>query len=109
MRWLMASLAIVVFGIILFGPRRDVGASLGQPSFVMLALVTMCTAVAAAGAALVLSVPGAERTSAQRAVPIVLLAAWALLLVGWLLPAPAPMARILAFPVHILCIVQIAG
>jgi len=85
MRWTIVSFAITAVGVMLLGPRRDISAAVGQTAFVGIAVVTICTALAAAAAALVLSVPGAERTPARRALPIVLLAAWALLLVGRLL------------------------
>jgi hypothetical protein len=58
---------------------------------------------------LVLSVPGAERSMAQRVVPFVALGAWAALLGTLLIAGGNPVARVIAFPVNWPCGYKILG
>ncbi len=107
LRWASVSVVVAVMMVWLIGPRPDLGTALRNTSFATVALLTIVAAVAAAAAALVLSVPGAERTPAQRAVPLGLLGGWAVLLVIRVIQSGSPVARLLAFPVHVGCIAQI--
>jgi hypothetical protein len=56
--------------VIVIGPRRDVWHAIQQLTFVGTAAATLVTALLAAAAAFVLSVPGAERSPAQRIMPL---------------------------------------
>jgi hypothetical protein len=66
-------------------------------------------AVVAAAAALVLAVPGAERSSVQRAVPVVAGATWGVVLIALLMDRGDPIHRVLAWPVHLACIIELGG
>lgn len=75
--WLAIATACAVGGVLTFGARQDITVRLLQPDFAW-TLVVGATAAALAGlAALVLAIPGAERSPALRIVTVSLLAAWA--------------------------------
>ena len=80
-----------------------------EPAFVALAAATLVTVLLSAAGAFVLSVPGAERSPAQRLMPLVAAGAWALMLVVLLTSSGDPVGRVLALPVHVLCLIEIAG
>jgi hypothetical protein len=109
MRWTALSLGLAVLGIAAIGPRADVMSAIRQDAFVALAALLLATAVSSAASALTLSIPGAERSPAQRAAPVVLGLAWAATLVAMLAAGGAPVARLLAFPVHAACAIEIAA
>jgi len=68
-----AVLAAVSLGVVmlLMGARRDFGDALDQADFAFEALLLIVTALSAAVGALVVSVPGAERTSLVRWAPVI--------------------------------------
>ena len=107
--WAAGALALTAVSVLVIGPRADSAEIAQQRSFLMLALLTLATGVCAAGAALVLSVPGAERTPAQHWLPIVVALAWAALLTEAMIAGGAAMSRIGALPIHTRCVIQIAG
>ena len=80
-----------------------------QPTFAGLAVATLGTALLSAAGAFVLSVPGAERSPLQRAVPLVAGGVWALALVLLLTSGDDPVRRVLALPFHWACLIEIAG
>jgi hypothetical protein len=96
-------------GVIVIGPRADVSTAVQEPAFVALAVATLVTGLLSAAAAFVLSVPGAERSPVQRAMPLVAAGAWVLLLIVLLTISGDPARRVLALPVHGLCLIEIAG
>jgi hypothetical protein len=106
-RWTAGAVATTVAGVALIGVRADTGAMSREIGFLVLAALTMTTALVSAGAALVLSVPGAERSAAQRWAPIVAGGAWAGLLTWSVLSGGSGVPRIVAFPFHIGCVIQI--
>ncbi len=108
-RWTMVSLSMAALGVLAIGPRADISTAIRQPSFAALALMALVTSIAAAASALVLSIPGEERTPAQRSVPLLVGAAWVLTLVAMLNAGGAAWTRLLALPVHAACLVEIAG
>ena len=77
-RWTAAAVPVTALGVIVIGPRADVLTAIHQPTFVGLAVATLGTALLSAAGAFVLSVPGAERSPLQRAVPLVAGGVWAL-------------------------------
>ena len=93
--------AVVVLAV---GPRSDVSLALGQPRFLLLATALVATALLSAAAAFTLSIPGAERWSAQRLLPLTTGALWAALLIVWLRQGGDAWARIAAMPIHLLCV-----
>jgi hypothetical protein len=108
-RWTVVSLSIAAAGVTALGARADIWFVIRQPAFAFLALMALGTAVSAAASALVLSVPGAERSAAQRSLPVLLGTVWALALTMMVIAGGAPMERELAPPVHAGCVIQIAG
>jgi hypothetical protein len=77
---------LLALGIWLWGPRADLGSSLGSPMFVTLAFLTLLTAGAASARTFALSVPGFERVRGARWAPIASGLVWAILLataLGW--------------------------
>jgi hypothetical protein len=72
-------------------------------------MLTIATGIAAAASALLLGIPGAERSPAQRSVALLLLAGWVASLAVMLVSGGAAMERLLALPVHAACAVEIAG
>jgi hypothetical protein len=108
-RWTAAALPMTAFAVIVIGPRPDVWTAIGQPAFAGLAVATLAMAVLAATGAFGLSVPGAERSRLHRVVPLVAGGMWALALVVLLATGGDPVRRMLALPVHRLCLIEIAG
>lgn len=107
--WAIAATLIALIGMAIIGPRADLRTALQSPAFLILAIVALLTAVLSGLAAFVLSVPGAERSPAQRWVPIGAGVVWAGLLIGALLDGGAPMSRLAAFPFHAACAIEIGG
>jgi hypothetical protein len=91
------------------GPRKDALLAIHQSTFAGIAVATMLTAVLAAAAAFVLSVPGAERSPIPRAMPLAAGSVWVLLLAVSLTTGGDPVRRLLALPFHSLCLIEIAG
>jgi hypothetical protein len=108
-RWAILSLLIGGIGVLAIGARADVAEAVSEPSFAGLAMLVLATGIAAAGNALVLSVPGAERSPAQRGIPLLLFVGWAVSLTAMLVSSGEAIARLMALPVHMACIIEIAG
>ncbi len=110
-RWSVWTLTAIVSGTIitiLLGllPRLRpvVDAPVRDPGFLLAALVTGGLALAAAGGAFVLSVPGAMRDRIARVVPLLAAIAWAALLWMRLVTIGDPLPQIAATPWHPVCI-----
>jgi hypothetical protein len=108
-RWAAAMIVLAGAGVSALGPRQDLFDALRQPVYAARLVTTLVTAVLAAAAAFVLSVPGAERSRVQRVLPWVTLGGWAALLAALLLGGGDPVARVLAFPVNWPCSYKILG
>lgn len=99
-----AVLTAVSFGVVLIvmGARRDLAAAVTERDFQLEAALLLLTGISAAVGALVMSVPGGERTRLVRWVPVVAAVASVLWVVGELAMAAAtggPVGRIgLAWP-----------
>jgi hypothetical protein len=106
-RWLAAALAVTILGVAIIGTRPDIGDAAGRAPFLAVAALTMATALAAAAAAFVLSVPGLERSAMQRWAAVGAGAAWAGLLTAGLTSGESPIQRLAAFPIHAACVAQI--
>lgn len=86
-----AVLAAVSLGVVLIlrGTRRDLGNAVGQADFALEASLLILTAISAAIGALILSVPGAERSARVRWLPLIAASASVLWAVGELIVAAA--------------------
>lgn len=102
-RWAVVMSGLAAVGVFLWGPRADLAAALRQPAYASRLIITLLTALLAGAAAFVLSVPGAERSRAQRMLPFVAVSAWAVLLAVLLVGGGDPVARVMAFPVNWPC------
>lgn len=108
-QWTAGAAVVAALGVLVIHPRADIGTALHQPAYVWVALLTAATGLLSAAAAFVLSVPGAERSPVQRALPILAASAWAIILGLLLAAGEHPVQRVLALPVHLACIAEIAG
>ena len=108
-RWTAVAAPLTALSTIVIGPRADVLTAIHEPAFVGLVVATLVTGLFSAAVAFVLSVPGAERSPLQRAMPLVAGGAWVLLLMVLLTISGDPGRRMLALPFHVLCLIEIAG
>jgi hypothetical protein len=108
-RWTALSLGVATLGVLVIGARRDIADTLREPAFAALVVLAIATGIAAAASALILSVPGNERSPAQRSVPLLLFGGWAAALAVMLVSGGAALDRLIALPVHALCVIEIAG
>jgi hypothetical protein len=108
-RWIAGVIPLIAFAVMMIGPRRDVMIAIRQPTFIVLALVTLGTALLAAASALVLSVPGAERASISRTTTLTAGSVWAFMLMARLMEGGDAASRLLVLPIHWLCVIEIAG
>lgn len=79
-RWLTVGIVASAAGVLVLGPRDDLWRSVSAPGVLRSVGLLACTSVGAAIVALRLSVPGVERSSWARALPLVMSALWAVLL-----------------------------
>ena len=106
MRWSAAAALVMIVAIVMVGPRADLIAALGQPVFVGSLVALLLTLASGAAAAFVLSVPGAARSPAPRALPVLTAAAWsAIWLVVWSTAGEPAGPR--TAPFHRACAIQI--
>ena len=108
-RWTAAVVPLTAACVMAIGPRKDALLAIYQSTFVGIAAATLLTAVLAAAAAFVLSVPGAERTPVSRVMPLAAGGVWVLMLAVSLTRGGDPVRRLLALPFHWLCLIEIAG
>ncbi len=104
--WALSALAITMLTVALIGIRPDAQDVIFDDGLLAMAVATLATAFGAAAAALVLSVPGAD-TAGRRWTPIVAAALWGVLLLTSLVSGGLAFERLAAFPVHLLCVVEI--
>jgi hypothetical protein len=107
-RWLLVAVPFVATGSLAFGLRDDLGAAVVDPRFAVTGVLALATALAAGAAALVLAVPGAERTPAGRWLPVALLAGWSVAMLALLANQQFVMAGSLAWPWSI-CIAKVVA
>jgi hypothetical protein len=75
--WSAVALAAWATGIVVFGARDDLAASLEQSGFLWTAVIATAACVFAAMSALVLAIPGAERSRVLRTSTVALVGGWA--------------------------------
>src|SRR5689334_748773 len=102
-RWAVAMIPLMLLAVFAIGPRRDVSVAMSDAGFMGLAAITIITALLAAASALVLSVPGAERSPWQRALPLLSGGAWVVALAYSLAMEGAAIDRLLRWPIHVAC------
>ncbi|HYN05982.1 MAG TPA: NrsF family protein [Vicinamibacterales bacterium] len=107
--WTVGAVIFVVLGVAVIGIRVDGWAKLQQARYLVELLLTIAIGILAAAAALVLGIPAAERTRLQRWLPLVAAGAWAGLLGRDVLLGGSVAARLLQLPIHLACILEIAG
>lgn len=108
-RWMALVAPVTIIAVLALHPREDLAAALLDDVYLARAATTLATAVVAAAMALVLSVPGAERSPYQRAFPLVCGGLWIVVLVAVLTSGGDAAARLAAFPINPLCLYEIAG
>jgi hypothetical protein len=104
--WSAVALASAAAGIVIFGARPDLGAVLTQPQFLWPLVAAIVTAAVAAGAALVLAIPGLERSPALRGSSVALGVLWASMLVGFVVRAGHGFAGASDWPI---CFLRVIG
>ena len=108
-RWAAAVLPFAALCVIAIGARIDLGTAIHQPTFVALAAVTLLTGLVAAASSLALGVPGSDRSPFQRVLPLILGAIWTVALLLLVFRGENPVRRILALPIHLACVIEIAA
>jgi hypothetical protein len=76
-QWLAWTVLVAGGGVLLIGPRPDLASAIDVPVYAVSLILLTVTAVGAAAAALVLAVPGAERSWLQRWLPVAGSVVWA--------------------------------
>lgn len=104
----VVSLLAAVAGVALLGLRDDLFRVIVSPMFVAQAAILLALALLATTAALVLSVPGAERGYGVRAAPLLALAGWATVLGARFAATGGSGAQLAATPLHAACGLMIA-
>ncbi len=108
-RWTATTVPMTAFAAMVIGLRADVSIAIAQPRFIGMAVATFVTALISAASALVLSVPGAERSVLQRVLPLLAGGLWALALIVLLTMDGEAARRLLLWPIHWGCLAEIAG
>jgi hypothetical protein len=78
--WLGIAIVFGAAGLVIFGPRPGLNALVTQPDFLWAATLALATAVFAVMAALVLAIPGAERSPVLRGTTVAIVGLWAVTL-----------------------------
>jgi hypothetical protein len=107
-QWTAVAFAIAAVVVVAVGPRADISVALGRPGYLLVAAAILATTILSAAAALTLCIPGRERSPAQRVVPVLSGALWAVVLTVSLRDGGDAWARIAAMPIHLLCVLIIA-
>jgi hypothetical protein len=78
--WLGIAIAFGAAGLTVFGPRSGLDTLVTQPGFLWTAILAFATCAFAVKAALVLAIPGAERSAVLRAAAVAIAGLWAVTL-----------------------------
>ena len=105
--WSAVAVASALAGLAAFGLRSHVQDLLGQPSFLATAVASFGTAMLAGAAALVLAVPGAERSPALRRFAWALLAIWGSLMVAGVIRAGEGFSHDPHWPICVIRVIAI--
>jgi hypothetical protein len=107
-RWTVVALAATSAVVLLIGVRADFEAATRHMPFVALAASTMATSFTAAGAVLLLSVPGAARP-VHRWMPVMAAGVWAIGLGMSMASNDSSMDVFTLSQIHAACVIQISG
>ena len=107
-QWTGVALFATAAVVLLVGVRADLETATRQLPFVALAAMTMVTSFTAAGAALLLSVPGAARP-VHRWMPVIAAGVWAIVLAALIAVNGSLMDELTLSQLHAACVVQIGG
>ena len=108
-QWMAGVLAVATLCVFVIGPRADLSSALGSPGYSLSLILLLVSAQVAAAAALVLSVPGAERSWLQRGLPLVTVFAWPVVWVVSMAVATGPQATKAPAPFHWACAIEIVA
>ena len=108
-RWTAAIVPLTAVAAVAIGLRADVSSAIAEPAFIAVAAATIATALISAASALVLGIPGAERSIAHRALPLLMGGLWTLALGVLLARGGDPLQRLLVWPLHWLCVIEITA
>ena len=76
--WLAVAMASAAAGVLVFGTRPDLASLMRNQDFLLTSALALATAGLSSAAALVLAVPGAERSALIRGLPFAVLGMWTL-------------------------------
>jgi hypothetical protein len=107
-RWMVVAVAALVAGVAILGPRSDWQTVLSNGRYLATWLVTLGIVLLSASAALVLSVPGAERSPLQRWLAVTVVVAWFVLLASAVADAGALVSE-LGADAQPACAFQVVG
>jgi len=107
LRWSFGALACAALGVAVFHVRPGLDGIIGRPDFVVTAVLAAGTAGVAAFAALVLAVPGAERSPALRVAAFALLTLWGGICVGAVMRSGHGLSDRIEWPICFLRVVAI--
>lgn len=107
LRWLAAAAVLMIVAIVMMGSRDDFASALTQPIFLGSLAALLLTMASGAFGGFLLSVPGAERSPAPRALPVLAAVAWPAIWLAVLLGAEEPEGPRTA-AIHSACVIQIA-
>jgi hypothetical protein len=108
-QWTAATVALMLVAVVIIGPRANVTTAVSQPAFLLTAIATIFTALLSAASAFVLSIPGAERSAWQRALPLLTFSVWSMSLAYLLASEGEALRRLQQWPFHAACLIEIAG
>lgn len=108
-RWTIASTCLVVASVIVLGVRIDAAVQVGDGWFVARGAATLSVALAAAGVAFFMSVPGGEPSRLVRALPLAAGLFWAALLLGTIAAAASPLDLVRRVAPHPACVLFITA
>jgi hypothetical protein len=105
LRWSVVAAAVAALCVVLVGPRADIVLALGRGTYLTSLTALLIACFGGALAAFVLSVPGAERSPWQRAVPVIVAIVWPLVWLNVLLRSGSSGGRIF----HVACALEITA
>lgn len=105
--WAAVALVCAEAGVVIFGARPDFRDVLSHPRFGWQFMAAIATAAVAAWAALVLAIPGAERSPALRGSSVTLGALWALMLIVFVVQAGDGFAGASDWPICFIRVIAI--
>lgn len=106
--WSAVAAAAVAATVVIRGARADLGQVSGEGTFLAVAVLTLATALFAAVAALLSSVPGARGTGAAGAASLVALGGWAMLIGLPFIDTGEPFDHLVREPRSLACLAKVS-